>query len=351
MPISITGAARTLMSPNATAVAFALGLPVLGACSPRVDPPLFVTEELRAEGPRRDGRVVLVTLDGVRWQDVFEGSDPSWSGMPGESPEALMPRTRALIRMRGVALGATADGCGTVHTASGVNVSFPGYLEIFTGHPSLCLDNHCNQPAFTVMDEAARAGSSASIASWDVLAHAVSGGHAGVYISAGIAPGETQAPFPGAGDYRPDARTAAAALDYHREHETTLFHLGLGDTDEMGHRGDYLGYLDALRRADETIGALSDQISAPGKGGEKTTVIITADHGRNVDFRNHGTLHPESGRTFILAFGARVPVAATPCLAHDLTLADLAPTIRVLMGLPRDQSEGAGRPIAEITGS
>jgi hypothetical protein len=277
-----------------------------------------------------------------------------------------MPRAHALVAAHGVALGATREGCATVHTAGASNVSLPGYLEIFTGHASRCLDNRCAQVEETVLDEAARTGSLgvASIGSWSELTRAVSGGDSGVLVSTGhswpdaaptgrlgelVAAGRTADPYPGHDDYRPDAATAAIALEYFRVAKPALFHIGLGDTDEHGHRDDYPSYLAALRRADDVIGSIADILATMGPDGEKTTVIVTPDHGRNSDFRDHGVFRPESGRTFVLAFGGRVAVRGVGCPTRDVTLADIAPTIRVLMGLPRDRASGAGRPIELIT--
>ena len=77
--------------------------------------------------PTNDGRIVLVTIDGVRAEDVFDGADPQLR--PGAhvegfaKPENVMPRTHRLVETRGVALGADRPGCGVVRTASGANVS------------------------------------------------------------------------------------------------------------------------------------------------------------------------------------------------------------------------------------
>jgi hypothetical protein len=331
----------------------------LAACAGRRGTPPAVTDELlisSADTVPRDGRVVLVTIDGVRWQDVFEG------------PPSLLPRLHQLIATRGVALGATLDGCGTVHTAGASNVSLPGYIEIFTGHPSRCLDNQCDSVTETVLDEAARSGAQgvASIGSWDVLVRAVSGGAPSVFVSSGrhwpdpspvgalaerVAVGQRADPFPGYGDYRPDAATAAIALEYYRVARPALFHLGLGDTDEYGHRGDYGAYLVALAQADATVGELADLLDTMGDEGAKTTVIVTPDHGRNADFRDHGVFHPESGRTFLMAFGGGIEARGVGCPTGDVTLADIAPTVRLLMGLPRDRAEGHGRPIDLLTGT
>jgi hypothetical protein len=327
-------------------VATALAL----SCAPRDDSNAIVADDLTAAEPPRNGHVVLVTIDGVRWQDFFEGSNADWSGAPAIPPEVLTPRMHALVASRGLALGAPVDGCAIVRTSGGTNMSLPGYLEIFTGHASHCLDNSCSAPAETVLDVAARElhASVASVASWGSLAVAVTNGQTGVYVSAGQE-GVAMDPYPGHDDYRPDATTALIALDYFVRHAPPFMHVGVGDTDELGHRNDYAGYLDALKAADALVGSIADAIDGMGAAGEKTTVIVTPDHGRNSDFTNHGTLNPESGRTFIVAFGARVPRRGVACLESDVTLADIAPTIRVLMGLPRDVAAGAGHPIRFIT--
>jgi hypothetical protein len=343
----------------------------LAACTQRTSTASIVTDDVAttstAEAPPRDGRVILITIDGARWQDVFEGSDPKFSGAPSVPPEQLMPRAHALAATRGVAIGATRAGCGTVHTAGRSNVSLPGYLEIFTGHASHCLDNACAQVEETVFDEAARDAqvSVASIGSWEMLSRAVSSGASGVMTSVGrdwpeavpvtghlaelVDAGRKANPYPGIDAYRPDGATAAIALEYLRVNKPALFHIGLGDTDELGHRSDYGGYLAALEQADDMIGAVADILDTMDEDGAKTTVIVTPDHGRNSDFRDHGVFRPESGRTFVLAFGRRVAAQGIACPSHDYTLADIAPTIRVLMGLPKDRADGAGRAIDLIT--
>ena len=314
-----------------------------------------------------DARIVLVTIDGARWQDVFGGSDADRSGAPHVPPEELMPRVYGLLSSRGVAFGADREGCGTAHTASGANVSLPGYQEIFTGRPSYCLDNNCEGVSESVLDEAARADVAgvASIGSWDVLDRAVSGGGTGVLVAVGrtwpaevsgasvgstsldglVAAGLAADPYPGHDGYRPDVYTAAIALEYFRTAKPAFLHIGLGDTDEFGHRDDYPAYLVALRNADALIGAIADEIAALDELGEKTTIIVTPDHGRNSDFRDHGTLRVESGRTFLLAFGAGVTARGIGCSAGDITLADIAPTIRDRLGLAHDVGNGAGKTI------
>ncbi len=325
--------------------------------------------------PATAGRIVLVTIDGVRAEDVFDGADPAFH--PGSSvartrsAAAVMPRTHQLVATRGVALGADREGCGTVRTASGANVSLPGYLEIFTGRRTRCRDNNCARTTSpTVLDEAVHGGLGpvASIGSWEVLDRAVSNGSFPVLVAEGtqrwpgprplgddvleklVAVGERAEAYPGHGRYRPDASTAAIALEYLRTERPALLHVGLGDPDEYGHRNDYPAYLTSIGQADAFIGKVADTLDAMGDLGARTTVIVTTDHGRNRDFQHHGASSATSARTFVLAFGAHVTARGVACPARDVTLADIAPTIRVLTGLPGDPSRESGRPIEEIVG-
>jgi hypothetical protein len=305
-------------------------------------------------------RVILVTLDGVRWQDVFEGKTGPW------------PRVWSLLETRGVALGHGA-GCGVVRPRNTTHISLPGYLEIFTGRRTFCMSNVCpqvDQP--TVLDVAANAGlTTASIASWDVLDHAATARRAektadGLLVSAGtrwpgrrpledarleaaVVAGENAKPFPAlGGTYRPDRYTAAIALEYLRVRRPRVLHVGLGDTDEHGHRDDRIAYDASLSAIDGFLGDLAATLDATGLA-RTTSVLVVSDHGRANNFREHGAQWPESGRSFILAFGGRVPKRGEVCARHDLWLTDIAPTLRSLLGLPRDPSPDAiGQTIEEI---
>src|ERR1019366_2621673 len=120
--------------------------------------------------------VVLVVLDGVRWQDVFVAANT--------------PHLHAMMASRGAAIG--APGMGPVMSASGpAFVSLPGYSEIFTGRRAHgCADNDCAPArAPTIFDEAPvlgqRPGDVAVFASWERIDRAASSLPGSFVLSAG----------------------------------------------------------------------------------------------------------------------------------------------------------------------
>jgi arylsulfatase A-like enzyme len=224
-------------------------------------------------------------------------------------------------------------------------VSLPGYAEIFAGRPGACSDNHCPQTHDpTLIDELAaappRPPGVAVVSSWESIARVATRSPAEHTVSSGWI--ET----PHLGRYRPDSETARLALEHLERDEPRFLFVGLGDTDEHAHHGDYAGYLGALRRADAFLGDLRGSLTRMGERGRRTTVIVTTDHGRADSFLDHGAGAPESSRTWLAAFGWGIAPRARLPFAR---LSDIAPTIRRLFGLKAAGSDASsGQPLLPL---
>jgi hypothetical protein len=155
-------------------------------------------------------------------------------------------------------------------------------------------------------------------------------------------------PFPGHGDFRPDHLTGARALDYLERYEPRFLFLGLGETDEYAHRGDYRGYLSALTEADRWVFALARALGRLAERGRRTALFVTADHGRARSFREHGAAYPESADVWLVAAGTEIAPRAFSTVGRARRLADVTPTARHLLGLAPDRSERAGTALLEI---
>ncbi len=337
----------------------------------------------RVEEERAESAVVLVVLDGVRWQEVFGGVDRTLARRHGVSPSSwpnpadLMPNLHRLVDAEGLAIG--APGHGAEIAASGPQfISMPGYIEIFAGRPDLgCFRNDCvPAPMRTIADEVRDSGDTRDVAlvtSWPNIARAASM-DPGFVLTAGrklvdredvlradastasMLDEAAHAPsFPGWGDYRPDAFTGRLALRRLAVSRPRFLFVGLGDADEYAHRNDYAGYLKAVHASDTFLGDLTTLLRSMGARGRHTTVLVTADHGRARNFVDHGPQFPESGRVWLVAAGADVADRGLVAASRH-TLSDVAPTIRALLGMrqPRvpsanaDSSERAPAPIPEI---
>jgi hypothetical protein len=327
------------------------------------------------EPERAESAVVLVVLDGVRWQDVFSGVDRGLvrarasEAFAWESPRILMPNLYRSIERNGVALGAPGRGA-EVAVSGAALVSLPGYLELFAGRPDpRCRSNECrSSPARTIADDVADSSGAADVAivsSWSTIARAASSDPSRFVVTAGrarverasdllampgVAPlleeGAHARAWPGDGDYRPDALTSRIALRLLEAARPRFLFVGLGDADEYAHHGDYRGYVGALHDSDAFLGQLGTTLGRMGARGLHTTVVVTTDHGRASDFCDHGQRYPESRRIWLVATGDDVRARGFVAAARRYTLSDVAPTVRALLGI----TGGEGAPIGEIAG-
>jgi hypothetical protein len=323
--------------------------------------------------------VVLVVLDGVRWQEVFSGVDSALSASHHLRPtpdgrsdaRALLPSLYEALDARGAALG--APGHGTI-AASGPNfVSLPGYTEIFAGHPAdACHDNDCAGATGPTLvdafrDRAARDADVAVIASWGPIGRAATTTRSRIVLSTGrqdvsgepflvddpltrdaLARGARADARPGHDTFRPDRYTAELALRYLDAKRPSFLFVGLGEADEYAHQDDYAGYLGALRTADAFFGELFAALDRMGERGRRTLVLVTADHGRARDYRDHGGGLPESARVWLLAIGGPVRARGLVDVPFPRHLADIAPTIRQVSGLPPEAGAHTGAALTEL---
>jgi len=351
----------------AAAVGLASCLVTPEAQSPRVEAGVVAP----ARPPAKDPVVVVVALDGVRWQDVFEGVDPALARKKGLAPhevlrpEQLMPNLNDIVWTRGAAVG--APGHGEAIYATGPNfVSLPGYAEMLSGAPSPCQSNECEaENRSTLADDFAAvsdgwAGEVALIASWPDLGRVAARRPERILVSAGRHAGVTrhllrfdpesawlldtaarQKPYPGHGDFRPDRFTAALALHYLREQKPRFLFISLGEPDAYGHRGLYRQYLRSLSQADVVIGEIDQYLSELRRRGERATLFVTTDHGRGKRFAGHGGNAPESARVWLVATGSGIRARGWVMAPRARHLADLAPTVRQVAGLVPEATSGS----------
>jgi hypothetical protein len=286
---------------------------------------------MSAQAPRAQN-VVLMTLDGARWQDVFTGMDESllkagapagtdvrtlpaykqFSGAtPAERRERLMPFLwRTLLADQGFIAGDRTAG-SLVTVTNRHRFSYPGYSEILTGqaHDDAIKSNDAIRNPFPSVFQFARRklkltpAQVATFASWGVFRAIVESEEGATTVNAGVQAYASPAPemavlsalqretLSGWDNVRHDAYTFRFAMDYLRRVHPRLLYVAFDETDDYAHDGKYDLVLSALNRTDGYLKDLWEALQADSRYRGKTTIILTTDHGRGrgaVDWRKHG---------------------------------------------------------------
>jgi len=340
--------------------------------------------------PRRTENVVLVTLDGVRVQEVFGGMDATVAGSRGSrsgiyDPErarrlfwrdsaeqrrrALWPFFWETLAPQGMVLGDATRG-SRVTLRNPHAFSAPGYIELLTGRfqPEV-VTNDARRYAHPTVLEAIRDGlrlrpeEVAVFSTWDAIGMFASAAPDAVFANAGYArvPAALSNPVMDAlGDYqehvmalwegyRTDMPTFHLALEYLKARRPRVLWLALGETDDWAHARRYDRLLDCLRLDDDYLRILWETLqSLPGYR-DRTTLVVTTDHGRGRTPKNwvdHGEGIRGSEEIWIAVIGPDTPDIG---LAHDMPeahQADVAATLLDLLGLPASLLPGEiGPPI------
>lgn len=331
-----------------------------------------------------DPRLVIMTFDGLRWQELFSGADEGlvtdtrfvkdpealkaayWRETPEERREALLPFLWSYGAQHGYLIG-NREKNSLMRVANTMNFSYPGYSEMFCGWPDDARINsndpnpNPNVSVLEVVNQDPRyKGKVMMLSSWESIRYAVnndrggfpgSSAHEPLYVdtpmSAMIQEMDSQIPGFGGGE-RADHSTAAFALETLREAHPKVLYVGFGDTDEFAHAGTYDRYLEGAHWTDRFIRYIVETCEADPFYKGKTTYILTCDHGRGrgAGFTSHGASVRGSEQTWFIAFGAGVPVLGETHDNGTFYTKQFAATIADILGV--DFTPGNGEKCAPI---
>ena len=276
----------------------------------------------------KDTNVVLVTLDGVRWQEVFSGADknlisnkdfvkqPSdlsnefWDENPQKRQQLLMPFLTQVVAKQGVIIGDRTNG-STMSVSNPWYFSYPGYNEILSGEvdENINSNDKVYNPNKTILERLDVQGefknSTALFGSWDVFPYIVNTKRSNVYVNAGFMPIaedlfadapllnalQKEIPSPWV-NVRLDSFTYRFAKAYMLAKQPKLLVISLGETDDFAHDGHYDAYLKSAKQSDAFLKDLWQTIQSTPGYKNKTTLIITTDHGRGShasDWQHHSS--------------------------------------------------------------
>lgn len=317
--------------------------------------------------------IVIITMDGLRWQEVFSGADSLltfdnksiysadyvkrhfWDNEPTERRKKLMPFLWGEIAKNGAIMGNREHG-NYFNNANPYWFSYPGYNEIFTGYPDTAVNSNAKTPNKNVSvlewlnDKPAFKNKVAVFGSWDVFASIFNEARSGLMINDGFRNlqgkltkeqkmyNRLQHEMPDLfhGGERLDVATFHIAFEYLKINKPRVLFIGLGDTDEFAHAGMYDYYMDAARKSDDFIRYIWEYLQSDEQYKDKTTLIISTDHGRGEakgqNWKHHGRKTEGSSEMWMAAIGASVKPSGEVKTKSQAWQAQIATTIAKILG-------------------
>lgn len=340
-------------------------------------------------GQRKTENVFLIISDGLRWQEVFSGAEESllnkangvanveatrrqfWRETPEQRREALMPFFWNQIAKQGQLFGNTNKASISTVT-NGKKFSYPGYNEIITGAPDDRIKSNDKIPnpntnVFEWLNNQSKFSNRVAIfGNWDAFAYIFNGDRSALplwpiwenkFAKNKIATAAsiealfhdtTEAMDP---SVTFDSFLFQATAQYVTEKKPRALFLGFGETDEWAHSGRYDLYLSAAHHVDDYIARLWKTVQSIPQYKNKTTFIITCDHGRGsgANWKHHGVSIQGAEYTWLAIIGPDTAPLGERANCQPVTHSQIAATIAALLG--KDYSSAfakAGIPIASV---
>ncbi len=290
-------------------------------------------------------KIVLITLDGLRWQELFTGADSLlidnedyvsnasslkekfWRETPIERRKALLPFIWNTIVETGTIHGNRKEG-SKVNLTNGMVFSYPGYNEILTGEADdkhINSNDKINNPNVTILEKLNSSdtyeGEVAAFGSWDVFPYIINEQRSSVPVNAGfekvkgdelteieqflnkVQP-HTPSPW---GSVRLDMFTHIYALEYMKREHPDIVYIAYGETDDFAHDGNYQAYLNSAHSTDAFLKELWNYTQHDPYYKGKTTFIVTTDHGRGTKpldtWRSHGSDIAGADQVWLITYG------------------------------------------------
>ena len=287
--------------------------------------------------------VVLVTLDGLRGEEVFGGADRRlmvkengvekpeelqtqyWREDRIARREILLPFLWQQVRDGQAWIAGDVEEDSLVQVTNGLYFSYPGYNEILSGvaDPAVNSNDKKYNENVTVLEWLHRQpgfeNRVAAYTSWDVFPFIIHDRRSGIPVNAGWEPLQVGNPhrlqglnFVAAQLFRQfegvryDAFTASGAIEELKTNHPRVLYVSLGETEDWAHAGRYDRYLLTAQQNDYFIQQLWNATQAINEYRDKTLFLITTDHGRGdgrEGWKNHGVNLPGSERIWLAAFG------------------------------------------------
>jgi hypothetical protein len=354
---------------------------------------LFDGVPAHAQSALRTRNVVLIVSDGLRWQEIFTGADPTllneshggiwdkeqdlrrefWRDDPLERRRALFPFLWNTVAVRGQIFGNQAQG-SVARVTNGLAFSYPGYNEMLTGHPDPKIDSNefgpnPNVSVFEWLNTLPDLHGKVSVfATWATFKDIFNVARSQLPLQVGWDPPyhgsltpqqallnrlyETTTRLDEEDVY--DAFMQVRLLESFTSQQPRVLFVGYGETDDWAHAGRYDLVLHSAHHFDRFVSELWERLQSLPAYRDSTTFIITTDHGRGsgpTEWKEHGIEQKGSENIWIAVLGPDTAPLGERRQTGEVHQAQIAATVAALLGKDyRKAVPAAAPPIGEVLG-
>ena len=354
---------------------------------------LLAWAPLHAQTPLHTRNVVLIVSDGLRWQEIFTGADPTllneahggiwakeqdlrrefWRDDPVARRRALFPFLWGTVAVRGQIFGNQALG-SVARVTNGLAFSYPGYNEMLTGHPDARINSNefGPNPNVSVLEWLNSLpdlkGQVSVFATWATFKDILNVPRSHLPLQVGW-----DLPYHGELSERQallnrlyetttrlddedlyDAFLQVPLLDSFAQQQPRVLFIGYGETDNWAHAGRYDLVLHSAHHFDRFVGELWERLQSLPAYRDSTTFIITTDHGRGsglTQWKEHGVEQKGSDNIWIAVLGPDTPPLGERSHTAEVHQAQIAATVAAFLGKDfRQAVREAAPPISEVLG-
>jgi hypothetical protein len=334
--------------------------------------------------------IIIITTDGLRWQELFTGMDPIlasdkrynqedsaliyktyWADNASERRTKLMPFFWKTIVQQGQIHGNRNLG-SKVNVTNPYWFSYPGYNEIFAGYADekINTNEYPANPNTTVLEflnqQPSFKGRVAAFGAWEAFNRILNEKRSGIPVIAaydttgGTKPNAAESLINKMllGSHRMwaeecfDVFTHHAAMEYLKKEKPRVLYIAYGETDEWAHGWKYRSYLQAATQVDKWIEEIWNYVQSTPQYRNKTTLLITTDHGRgDKDKRkwtSHGSDIEGADEIWFAVMGPNTPALGEIKQPSQLYQKQFAQTIAKLLGLTFTANQPIAEEISEV---
>ncbi len=323
--------------------------------------------------PLTTQNVFLITTDGLRWQEVFDGAEARlmtkdeggvkdtnalaknfWRSTPEARRTALLPFLWGKVAKEGQIWGNHAKG-SIVQVTNGRNFSYPGYSEFLTGIADPRIESNDPKPNPNVNvfqwlhTQKQFAGKIGASVSWGVIPWILNSHAAGFPVWSAFAVPEGTKRFnlspdmqallerttPIWSDVSLDSFAGLATKEMVLQLHPRAFYAAFGETDDWCHDGRYDLYLRSAHNFDRFVKELWELVQSIPQYRNQTTFILGTDHGRGpapLAWKSHGQAIPESGFVWVGILGPDTPALGERQNIATITQSQIAATVAAFFG-------------------